>query len=173
MSSLSLLLEFERAAIALLESAQGELSPEQELKLATIEQSLMEKGDAYAAVRQSLRGFLTRMKKQRDDLDTAIKQSENYIDNFDQRFIDTLLLNGKTELIGESVIMKISPTCGSVKITNKELALANYGRSRTTITPDLDAIRADLEAGKQLTKELAIIEEGYQIRQSVNKGVKK
>lgn len=171
MSTLKELLDKERTALILLESAQGELTPEQDAMLTTLEQTVMQKGDAYAAVRDSLYGLVERLTGNKKELDAAIKATKNYIERFESRLIDTLLTAQKTELVGTENVLKISPTRGNVVITDNAAAIRLYGVTKEITTIDLVAIREDLDAG--IDKGVAKIVINYAIKQSVNKGTAK
>jgi hypothetical protein len=167
MNTLKQLLAQKQIAMNLVEVADGELTPELELKLKQSEMSLLEKADAYAAVRDELYSTVEHLKAKENEFKTAREHVETYIERFEKRLIDTLLERGMTELVGEDVVFKISPTRGTVEITDQDAAKLFYGREKVTIDIDKAAIREALDSGEQLS--FAKIQQNYSIKQKVRK----
>jgi chaperonin cofactor prefoldin len=167
MSTLNNLLQQRQLAITMIQAAGGELTPEQELELVENEKQLIKKVDATVAVRKEMDVIAAHLKEQIEELKQALSAVENYAERFDERIKWVALQAGTTELVGDSHIITVKPTRGSVEITDDALAKELYGITETKVKIRLDDIRKDLDKGLQLG--CAKIVQGSSIKTKVKK----
>lgn len=168
--SLSKLLEQRKLTNEILEAGGGELTPEQFSALEILERELATKPDAIASVLNEFSLVVSDLKKKKSDLDAAIKSIERQFERLEQYTIENMLNHELKELEGEDVVLKLSPTRGSVKIKDKALAEQLYGEEEVTVKVSLDRIRKDLDSSIDLG--VAIIEQGWSLKSKIKRSKK-
>lgn len=145
----------------------GELSPELEAALALVDLSLTEKVEGYAHVIDRL-DHVSKFWKEKADEHYAIasglsKARERIKDRLKQGMV---ILN-KDEVFGETVRFKLTPTKGSLVISDASKLPDEYLMVETRKIPDKEKIRTSLESFAEIPG--ASLEGGYQLRKYANK----
>jgi len=167
MSSLNNLLTNQKLFLSVAEAAQGELTEEQALELATLEQELVKKPEAIAGVLDNFESSIELLSKKKKEIDTALKSLKAQYERLEQYTIDSLLNANLVELEGSEIVLKLSKTAGELVITDMDAAKILYGETKTEIVVSKDRIKSDMKAGVQLG--CAVIKEGYSLRRKVKK----
>jgi len=145
MSSLSKLLSDRLITNQLIEMAQGEISQDQEVALSQLEKDLATKPDAIAAVLEDFEAAETILAKRATDIAAARKALKAQYERLEKYTVDNMLHHDLRQLEGSEVVLKISPTAGSLEITDQTLAEQLYGETKTEIVVSKDRIKADLK----------------------------
>lgn len=162
------LIELAREAqhlLSMLEDSGGEITPELEYALEINRADLAVKADAYAHVLDRIPALVTYWKDQRDQAARVVRGLDALEERIKNRIKEGMLAMGATKLEGGSVKFSISPSKPALVIGDIP---SEYLMPVTTMVPDKERIRAELEAGA--TVPGAELRTGVTLRRSKRKG---
>lgn len=141
------LIELAREAqhlLSLLEDSGGEITPELEYALELNRADLTTKAEAYAHLLDRIPAVATYWKQQRDQAAKVAQGLALLEERLKDHIKAGMLTMGVTKLEGESVKFSISPSKPALVVGDVP---PEYLITVTTLAPDKERIRADLEAG--------------------------
>lgn len=140
----------------------GELSPELEQALTQIDLSLTEKVEGYAQIMDRLESVSTYWAGKAAELSKISKGCSTVAAKIKDRLKQGMVELGKDEVFGESIRFKLTPTKGSLVISDASKLTDEYLMIETKKIPDKEKIRAQLESFGDVPG--ASLEGGYQLR---------
>ena len=150
--------------------AGGELSPELEKALMQVDLSLTEKVEGYSHVIDRLESVATFWNGKADEYYAIASGVANAAKKIKERLKLAMVEMNKDEVFGESIRYKLTPTKGSLVISDASKLPDEYLMIETKKVPDKEKIRAQLESFGDVPG--ASLEGGYQLRKYANRGAK-
>lgn len=144
----------------------GALSPELESQLAHIELSLPEKVDATANLLERLKMEKDWFKAKADEYAALARGCDRVTEKIKEVVKHCMAEVGQSEVFGNDVRFKLSPSQGSLVIDEKEIDL-NYCDQIIQDVPNKAKIKAAIDSG--IPVKGAHIVAGYQLRTYPNK----
>lgn len=164
--SLVSLFQQQSAVLRMIMEAGGELTPELEQQLQQVETGIPEKVDGYAFFEDRLKHEAEWWKNRAKESQRVQKSLERAVDILRTRLKYIMEHEGLLELKGVSSKYRLK--IGGKKVVIDESGLdPAYMMPVTTMVPDKERIRADLEAGKEVKG--ATIEVIKSLQQFANK----
>jgi len=165
------LIELTREAqrlLSLVEDSGGEITPEIETALDVNSVSLATKVDGYGYLLDRLPALVTYWKDQRDQAARVARGLEAFEKRLKDNLKYALIEAGMLSVSGGSVKFSVSPSAAALELNESELP-REYLMTVTTLVPDKERIRADLEAGVEIPG--AALRRGTTLRRAKSRAV--
>lgn len=158
----------EVALMALVQEAEGELTPQLEEWLAEVEKNIATKADHYRFVLDRLEANAEALDKRAKELRAAAVALHNVQESIKGRIKQAMTTMGTNEVKGESFRFKLSNSAPRIVVDNEDKVPLTFKREETVWTPDKKAIKESFDLGVPV--EGCHIEQGQTLRTYVNKG---
>ena len=139
---------------ALLELSDGVEPGDEQMfidMLESIRAEIALKVDSYAYLMQSMESKMKQYQEESERLIRLTEKIETNLERMDAALLDAMRATGKTELNGEIHKFKIVNNGGVLPVVYTGETPANYQKTVTKTVNDTEKIRADLEAGIELS----------------------
>lgn len=150
--------------------AGGELTPELEAALSNVDLSLAEKVEGYAHVIDRLESVSKYWNDKAEELYNVASGCANAAKRIKERLKQGMVEMSKEEVFGESIRYKLTPTKGSLVISDASKIPDEFLMVETKKVPDKEKIRTALESFASVPG--ASLEGGYQLRKYPVKAAK-
>lgn len=130
-----------------LEASEGEITPELEARLATLDSELPEKVDIYGFIMDRIEMEAAFWKEKASEADALCKRHTKLLAAFRERLKHMMITNEKETLQGNQTKFKISPCKPSLVVTNEETIPTNYFDEKVMLKLNNAKLKADLESG--------------------------
>lgn len=147
----------------------GELSPELESQLDSINPDLPKKIDCYNFVIEDLESSAELFKSRANQMAQMASSLSRASDRIKSSLKQIMIARGLTDLEGEVIRFKLSETKKRLVINGTPPA--QFMMTITEVVPDKEMIKQSLELGESI--EGCSLEGGFQLRKYLNKGKKK
>lgn len=146
----------------------GELTPEIEQALTLSEEKMIELVDAQHLRMERMEKVAEFYKSKAEQYSKLASSIEKVSKFTKQQIKDYLLLNNKTELVGNEFAFKLSRTAPAVEISDESKVPEIYIKIKTEEVLDKKKLAEDLKKGIEI--EGAILKEVYSLRSMIKKG---
>ena len=159
--SLSLIVAEMSQLVTSVVEAEGELSPELEAMLDGVSRDLAVKADNYALFMERLDSEADFWKARAQKMSQVAASCANLKERLNGAIKTAMTQLQTTEIVGEETKFKLTRMAPKLVIDELTLPM-DYQQQKITYTPDKAKIKADLEAGHQVTG--AALEEVFALR---------
>lgn len=149
MSSLKELLSSEQEIVDLIVYSEGEINEDIEKALAVLNSTLATKVDACERVLSRLEHEEAYFKEKADSFNKVANSFKASRQRLKDYLKETMLANGKTELQGDNVTLKLSQREPKLELDELTLPIMFF-KEKIEYIPDRDKIRGSLQEGLQV-----------------------
>ena len=153
----------------ILEDSTGELTPELEAQIMSIDVLEKDKSDALAAVFDRITVNKELLENRIDALSKAVQTLKNVEDRLKGHIKNSLITSGQKKIEGVENYFQISKLKDKIIVENEEIVPTYYKKVKTIISVDKDTVRESLNAGQAV--EGVRTEENYMLRKYIKKGI--
>jgi hypothetical protein len=146
------------AELSALMDAEGE---EADRALDKICQDIATKGESINRLLRNIESDVERLKSEENRLKAVRQTLEKRYEHIEEYIKGQMLSHDLTKIGTAGFMLKVSPTRGRVEIDDESKIPATCKKIETKVTYDKEAIRAEIEAGRETGCH---IEEGYSLR---------